>query len=676
MYSGRFVSTRGEAGGAHHVPCFPMKFPSRTLAAFPLRRIAAVSLCVAGCVASPMVAAQAAASLDQVVVTGSRFSDDPRGLPFGVSVITAQDIRRSGAGTVNEAVMKLLGVPGRLDLYGGGEYALDLRGFGSTSDSNMVIVVDGLRLSEGDLGGTRLAGIPIDTVERIEVLRGSGAVLYGEGATGGVVIITTKAGRGVQRRNTAQVHAAAGSHSTRELRAAATLVAGDFSVDVAGNRRLSDGHRDNGESATRGGSVAAQWATDGLRVVLRHGEDRLGAGLPGALSTAQYDSDPTQSEHPNDWVRIINRRSSLQADWRLGDWEFGVEAGQRAKQMRSLSTYFGSASNYDYDVAADQVGARARYSATLGSLRNSLAGGVDVSHWDRDVAGTYGSSARQTNRAVYLRDDLTLEGGTRLSAGLRREAIKKTHSGVTAALEDTLQAWELGLVQPLAAQWQAYGRLGRSFRLANADEFSYTSGTPLRPQMSRDVELGARWRAERDRADLRLYRSSLRDEIGYDPAANGGWGANVNYDPTRRQGIELEGSHALTPALELRATAAWRQATFVGGAYDGKDVPLVNAGSASLGAQWQVLPGHRLGANLVYASSRHPDLANSCSMPSVTTLDLRWAWELPVVELSVAVGNATDRKFYTQAYACANGLPTSIYPEPGRSVTAAARLNF
>ena len=65
-----------------------MKFPSRTLAAFPLRRIAAVSLCVAGCVASPMVAAQAAASLDQVVVTGSRFSDDPRGLPFGVSVIT------------------------------------------------------------------------------------------------------------------------------------------------------------------------------------------------------------------------------------------------------------------------------------------------------------------------------------------------------------------------------------------------------------------------------------------------------------------------------------------------------------------------------------------------------------------------------------------------------------
>jgi iron complex outermembrane receptor protein len=198
----------------------------------------------------------------------------------------------------------------------------------------------------------------------------------------------------------------------------------------------------------------------------------------------------------------------------------------------------------------------------------------------------------------------------------------------------------------------------------------------LRPQTSRDVEVGARWKTRRDHADLRLYRSSLHDEIGFDPAASRGYGANVNFEPTRRQGVELEGGHALSSTLELRATAAWREAKFVAGAYDGMAIPLVNAASASVGTQWQALPAHRLGAYVVYGSSRHPDLANSCRMPSVTTLDLRWAWELPVVELSLAVANATDRKFYTQAYACASGLPTSIYPEPGRILTAAARLSF
>ena len=136
-----------------------------------------------------------AGSLPQVVISGTRFAAEADTQPVGISVISADQIRQGGYTTVNEAVMRQLGVPGRLDLNGGGEYALDLRGFGGTSDSNMVIVVDGIRVSEGDTGGTRLAGIPIETVERIEVLRGSNAVLYGEGATAGVIVITTKAGK-------------------------------------------------------------------------------------------------------------------------------------------------------------------------------------------------------------------------------------------------------------------------------------------------------------------------------------------------------------------------------------------------------------------------------------------------------------------------------------------------
>ncbi|MCU0930326.1 MAG: TonB-dependent receptor plug domain-containing protein [Serpentinimonas sp.] len=186
------------------------------------------------------------------MVTATRFAEPLATLPLGVSIITAEEIRVSGATTVNEAVMRLLGVPGRQDLYGGGDYNLDLRGFGSTADSNQVVVLDGVRLNEADLGGTRLAGINIDTVERIEVLRGNGAVLYGEGATGGVIVITTKAGNGTERRNTASLYTALGSYDTQELRASATLAAGGFSVDVAAQDRRSDNHRDNFNSSTDG----------------------------------------------------------------------------------------------------------------------------------------------------------------------------------------------------------------------------------------------------------------------------------------------------------------------------------------------------------------------------------------------------------------------------------------
>ena len=70
------------------------------------------------------------------MVSSTRFAEAADSLPFGVSVITAAEIERAGVSTVNEAIIKLLGVPGRLDLYGGGDYGLDLRGFGATAGSN------------------------------------------------------------------------------------------------------------------------------------------------------------------------------------------------------------------------------------------------------------------------------------------------------------------------------------------------------------------------------------------------------------------------------------------------------------------------------------------------------------------------------------------------------------
>ena len=193
--------------------------------------VAAALCCVFN--AGAQSAAQSSVAAQSVFVSATRFSDDAQTLPFGVSLITAADIAKAGVSTVNEAIMKLLGVPGRQDFYGGGDFALDLRGFGSAAASNQIVIVDGLRLNEGDLSGARLAGIAIDTVERIEVLRGSGTVLYGEGGTGGVIVITTQAGRGGAAAAQGQVYAGGGSFNTRELRANTTLVQGDFTLDAA-----------------------------------------------------------------------------------------------------------------------------------------------------------------------------------------------------------------------------------------------------------------------------------------------------------------------------------------------------------------------------------------------------------------------------------------------------------
>ncbi|MBA3772540.1 MAG: TonB-dependent receptor [Ramlibacter sp.] len=638
-----------------------------------ISRAAALSLALAA--AFPSSFAQTPV-LKETVVTATRFAEPAQSLPFGVSVVTAEDIQASGAANINEALMRVLGVVGRQDFYGGGEYNLDLRGFGATADNNQVVIVDGLRFSEADLGGTRLAGIPIESVERIEVLRGSGAVLYGEGATGGVIIITTKAGTGKDRRNSASVYAGAGTHRLRDLRAGATVAAGNFSFDVSGQKREGDNHRDNFRSETDAASVTGQWSNDWLRMGARFARDSLDTGLPGGLTTAQYQANPRQTTTPNDKAHIRSERSSVFAEAQLGSWQLAADAGTREKNLTSMNSGF----PFDYDIDASNYSLRARNEAGIGGAKNLLVLGTDYANWRREVLGAFGSTASQTSRAWYAKDDVTFAGGTRLSAGLRTERIVKSSSAAPSGLADRLNAWEVGASHPVAAAVTVYGRAGRSFRLANVDEFSFTTpSVALKPQTSRDVELGARWAYTGGKLEARLYRSLLDNEIGFDPnglGPFGPFGANVNFDPTRRQGVELDASQALTRSVGLRVNASVRQATFRSGPYAGKDVPLVPGKTLSVRADWAPAAGHRVTGGVNWVSSQHPDFNNACTVPAYTTADVRYAYQWQQVELSLGISNLFDKKYYTQAFRCSAGVTASIYPEAGRAVTAAVRVRF
>ena len=632
--------------------------------------------------AFPALHAQDTPTLKETRVTATRFPEPEQSLPLGVSTITADEIRASGATNITQAVMRLLGVVGRQDFFGGGEYSLDLRGFGPTADNNQVVVLDGIRISESDLSAPRLAGIPIEAVERIEVLRGSGAVLYGEGATAGVIVITTKSGFGRQQPDGATVYAAGGSDGLLDVRASANVsTANGFRLDAQAQKRESDGFRENSRSDVRGETLTGQWSNDWLRIGARIGEDTVNARLPGGLTAAEYALDPRQTTTPNDWASIRTQRAGVFALAELGAWQLGVDAARRDKTVRSMNGAFA----FDYDVDVHNYGLRARHEGKVAGATNTLVLGVDASDWRRDVLGAFGSLATQRSHAAYARDDITFSAGTRLSLGVRREWVHKDNDAFPPSeFAEHVDAWEVGVSQPLGAGWTGYARIGRSFRLANVDEFNFTTpGLDLRPQLSRDLELGTRWAYGRGNLQARLYRSALTDEIGFDPDAVGpnspfGFdGANVNFDPTRRQGLELDWQHALAARLGVRVNAAWREATFRSGPYAGKDVPLAPRRTLSVRGDFAPAAAHRITAGVNWVSSQYPDFDNSCRMPSYVTADARYAWKFqPGSELALGVTNLFDRNYYTQAFACAGSEPSSLYPEAGRQFTVSLRVQF
>lgn len=127
-------------------------------------------------------------TLDQIVVTATRTEKKVKDIPAGITVITAEDLKKQNIRTLDDALLHVPGV-----------YIKGQRGMKATkisirglSQNRVLVLLDGQPLNNGYTGGTQWANIPIDNIERIEVIRGPFSALYGSSAMGGVVNIITR----------------------------------------------------------------------------------------------------------------------------------------------------------------------------------------------------------------------------------------------------------------------------------------------------------------------------------------------------------------------------------------------------------------------------------------------------------------------------------------------------
>ena len=196
-------------------------------AKFPLA-VTAVMLAVAPVSSA---GAQVSIELPPIDVSYSRWGGAITGASN--SVITAEDIARAPAQTLPDVLAQRAGIQLQHLFSGtnGSRDTVDLRGFGAFAPSNVLILVNGRRFQDFDFQGFDFSSIPLNSIERIEITRGnSGAVLYGDGAVGGVVNIVTK-GRGSEGLS-GRVAGLSGSFGYHEGRASVSGASGPWSVSL------------------------------------------------------------------------------------------------------------------------------------------------------------------------------------------------------------------------------------------------------------------------------------------------------------------------------------------------------------------------------------------------------------------------------------------------------------
>jgi iron complex outermembrane receptor protein len=653
--------------------------PNSAPALKPLALACAISFSLlAGAAHADVLADEA--PLTTVHVTGARFPSDAALPPVGATVITAEEIRSAGVNDVNAAIRKIGGVYGRQSLNGSPDFSLDLRGFGTNSAQNMVILVDGVRLNENELSDAVLATIPVDTVERIEITRGGSSVLYGEGATGGVINIITR--RGAENGYHGSVVAEGGQRHQFDTRASLRHGEGPLSFDIAVDRQGTHNDRANAEFRQKSVSGGVQWAQDGTRVGLRVESARQDQRFPGSLTIEQFEQNPHQTNTPTDFGTLASERVTAFAEQRIGSVELAAELSHREREVSSNYDFGGFISESTYHSRQTQFSPRLRQITRSGALLNEIVAGVDLTRWER--SNDFGSKASQDARALYLRDELRFGDvrNARLALGARHEKFEKEEADATLGVpngDQSLNAWTVeGSIDPLAGV-TLHAKAGQSYRIPNADENGFRAGAGLLgPQTSRDMELGVTVGDKARQVSARVFRHRLRDEIFFDPTVTPRtpFGANTNFDPTRRQGIELDAAADLPANLRLSGHVQHVQAEFTDGPNAGREMVLVPKNVLTARLAW--LPGNGQSADVgvQYVSKQRygSDFGNDCNarIPSYTTLDARYAVKVGRWEFAVNGLNLADRDYFSQAFGCRSG----IYPSDGRQVRLSARYDF
>jgi iron complex outermembrane receptor protein len=678
--------------------------------------------------------------LPELYVTASRTGAGIVGA--STSVITAEEIARSPRQTVQDVLAREPGVQAQ-SLFGsvnGARSVVDVRGFGATATSNTLFLINGRRITDLDLVGFDLASIPRESIERIEITRGnSGAVLYGDGAVGGVINIVTKSGAALPPK--ARLEGAFGSFNYREGNGSASGSSGPWSASVHGNAINSDGYRENNFYRQASGVGDFRYTVDEGSAYLNLSADSQHVGLPGGrrvdpiAGLNQLVTDRTGATTPFDYGDKQGVNATLGFTRMLAPGaELIVDGGVRHKKERAefffatptLATH-DPLSAVDTQLTTWSLTPRVRVDTAFGGMPWKAIGGIDYyrAGYDSDrplflgAAPIHRYDLNQTTLAAYGQQTLTVLPSTDLAAGARVQRTS-VHArdmfnpnapggsfcdpffgcfpngvqGLPLDRNEINTAYHFGFEHRFNPYVAVFGRTAKSFRVPNVDERvgMATPGGPdpttfnLRTQKSTDWEGGVRLNAGPLALQWSAYDMRLTDEIMFRYQPNF-ISSNINLDPTRRYGHETIASLRVNDSLRFKAGLTYTRAVFREGPDAGNDVPLVSRWTGSAGLSWDIWQRYlSFDGQVRYVGERRMDNDQHNLQPLIpahTLVDVRIGGEVDRLFWSLAIQNLFNVGYFD--YAIASPYPEGFlsrlntynaYPQPGRTFLLRAGLTF
>lgn len=668
---------------------------------------------------TPAVAQDTVARRLPPVVTVTRdVGRSPLDLPYAITSVRPDSVTRGQTHTFVEQTLSYLpGVTVANRTNPSQDTRVSIRGFGARSQfgaRSIRIMRDGMPLTLPD-GQTPIDYIDLESVGRVETIRGAASALYGN-ASGG--IIDLKSAEPPADPFTAQLRSFGGSSGMRRYTGMFGGTASGFGYEGNIGRTTSDGYR----------AFAKQRLTNAFaRVAKDFGATNvafIGMGLdmpvalnPGALSRAQWEADPTQADTQS--VQKQARKEVHQVQLGLsarramfGAGEFTAQAYGGTRRLFNPLTF----AVVGIDRRQGGGGLRFTVPVTSGATTNRLSIGADAQfmndarkNWancNNVRSATTSCPTLSVEQGVmqldqreivssagpYIRDEIE-RGKWRATLGLRADRMRfELQDGFLIDGRDDSGVRTMSAVSPmfgvsarLSAFHSVYANAASAFEtpttteLGNQSDGSAGLNRDLKPQRSWTYEVGAKGVLKRVSYDLALFDAEIRDElISFATPTSNQRSFYRNAGRTRRQGVEVAlagdaGPVSVNAAYTL-SSFTFREFRTATAQYDGNAIPGIPRHQAQVGATWHIEQAYVVAEGIAKSIVWVND-ANARRAPGFAVLNLRAGgtavfgrpWLSPVVALQ----NAFDTRYVGSVAVNAAGAnidATKFYESaPGRT---------
>ena len=672
-----------------------------------------------------------------VIVSGSRFEENLNEVPANVQVITREEIAESTSNNIPDILSQIGGLNVRNT--NGGQLNLgatiDMGGYGVTANSTTLILIDGQKINPIDSSSVSWESIPLDSINRIEILHGGASVQYGNGAIGGVINIITNGGK----RDLNQASTSYGSFNTLVNNAIFRNTLEQTTLQLSANTSNSNGWRQN--------SSANAYAFDAKVTQALGGKDNVYADVFYSYSNQQ---------NPGGVVGQVGQGNPQSAKFNnIGSGTGANNTGIRAGLAKELGSTFnlevdGFYSNKNtffnqpyYSTEASGIGDypyispsftkfqgwqgnfTPRIKGDFGSFGTSILG-YEFNKASQSSSNTYSAVMNQTaanvyppgpwgvaslplqgaanaslyNQSVYFIQKLPITNGIELNGGYRYQTQSATASGTdiwNGAANDSqtysANAGDVALNFRYLEGQRIYIKWNQSYRFPNVDEFwgwsknggGSTFGGILKPQTAQTYELGGNWQVLKSNLTASIFSSVSQNEIMYNPSTF--INSNSPYD-INRNGVIFNALTALTPQLSVGAGGTVQHAFYASGPYQNQSIPQVPNLLLNARATYTLTSNWSVGGVVNYVGNQHYDASpvyyNSlATMPSYTVADIYTNYKFGNWDARLTIKNVGNAQYSSYGgYGFVTGPNSNnannyfYYPNDPRSVFVSAKYSF